>query len=1320
MKRLLSFVMAIVMLCGSIPIGTIDVNAASSTVSLSSLGKKGSVSYGTKTKSGTWWKMKVSGKEAFCLSLGYTCHSGNTYAAEDTYEWNQDTGGEKHGYYSKIIRWYVLNGKRSKKSFIMSQALIWSVSESRNSESQLKDVIKQVKSNTNYYSSYTVNELYDKIFEPSGNWTSSVTYWQKTGNSNSYQKLLTVDADKIETHKPKTLTESTYYRQRITVKKKDEDGKGLGGIQFTLAADNLDELYSFSVSDRDGVETGGDENDTSFRLTGYTRDSGRLAYRMTYRLQTMDYYYYSDDELKDMSSDEKKAAKKYLTDDLELDEGIDFESDMTKASAKKLANAEIKEQKDHISNTYTLTEDNTGENKHLMVDPTYAKGVKITLTKDQSWERTADDEWPDSLEEVPSDYAKAYITGVTNKYKKASINVIKKDAYSADGKAHGDASLDGAEFQLYAEASCLNKATVYNESGVAKTAGIYKISNGKVVTDYLRSGITYYLKETKAPVGYTLSKNIVPIVVDASNKTVEYTSNLSSVEFGNQPILGKIAIQKYSSDGETGLLEPEMNTTFQVYLSSKGSYEACGNYERATLKTNTSGYAVSDNLYYGTYTVHQVDSGDVDAAHVADFQVQVVENGKTYQYALNNKLFRAYLKILKLDGKTKKEVLKAGTTYQIYQVTKDGEELVKQSYSNGNKVETMDSFVTDESGEIMTVKPLKSGTYRIYERESANGLHISTEFIEVTIHSKADNYTSYVDEEGKTHVVVTVSYTNEETYGKFAISKTGEMLSGYDTQQHQFLYEDRSLKGAEFTLYADGDIATQDNQGTTWFQDGEKVATIITGEKAVFTSDCNGICNQAVDDEGMVHLTVPLGKYKLKETKTPYGYVFPEGNEWNMEFTWKNSTDEYVINSTTETDEKGTLHIRNTLAKPSIELLKMDAESKEPIKGAVFGLYTKHDIYDTDGQKIVNAGTELTTITTDEGGKATCGLALPLMDETYGVTNETSSVEAATGSAITSTLTKLNSGDYYLKELSVSGSYYLDEEVIPIHLEYKDAETKVIEVKCRKENRQTSNEIDKVSVAGSVEIPGCQLVIKDETGKEVIRWISGKADSVQVNVSEEDGYQNLKTSLDEKGNLCIGGLLHDKEYTLTETRPANGYVTADSITYRIQPQLSEPGEAYSTVIIKKKDGSFMTKEDDKIIMIDEKTKIRFLKLDDKTGQGLRGAKFKVTDAAGKEVMKFVSLEDGNDITGKLVVGKTYTFTETSAPKGFKTAKPVTYFVKDTKEVQQLSVTDQRIPRTPHIPQTGGEIPIVPITIVLVAAVGTAVLLYRKKKKRRNH
>ncbi len=539
----------------------------------------------------------------------------------------------------------------------------------------------------------------------------------------------------------------------------------------------------------------------------------------------------------------------------------------------------------------------------------------------------------------------------------------------------------------------------------------------------------------------------------------------------------------------------------------------------------------------------------------------------------------------------------------------------------------------------------------------------------------------------------------------------------------EFIYEDCSLKGAEFEICAEGDILTQDNQGDTWFKDGEKVATITTGEKAEFTSDCKGICNYSVDENDVVHITLPLGKYKVKEVKTLYGYVFPKDNEWNLEFTWENGQDEFVINATADTNEKGELNLRNELARPQISILKEDADTKEAVSGAAFSLCTAQDIYNVDGEKIVDAGTQLTTLTTGEDGTVICDMMLPLQDENYvvsgsAVSGSAVSVESETveiGNSEENSISQaLNSGMYYLKEISVSDSYYLDEEPIPVQLCYKDAVTPVIYVNCRKENKQTTNEIDKLSVADSSEIAGCNLVITDAEGKEIISWTSGDKDSVKVSVTDKDGYCNLKYSFDEKGNLHVEGLLHDKDYTLTETRPADGYVTADAIVYQIKQKTAEDGSLSSVVSIKQEDGTYADQEDDKTVMVDEQTHIQLLKLDKKSGQALGGAKFVVTDSEGKEVMKFVTKDEAYDITGKLVVGETYTFTETSAPSGYQLAKPVKVTIKDSAEVQMVTVKDAPIPDVPDTPQTGGTLPILPLAAGFLGVAAAALMVWRKR------
>ena len=63
------------------------------------------------------------------------------------------------------------------------------------------------------------------------------------------------------------------------------------------------------------------------------------------------------------------------------------------------------------------------------------------------------------------------------------------------------------------------------------------------------------------------------------------------------------------------------------------------------------GYAVSKLLPYGLYTVHQTKTVN-DAAFVPDFQVQISENKKTYEYVLNNAPFTSYLYITKIDAES--------------------------------------------------------------------------------------------------------------------------------------------------------------------------------------------------------------------------------------------------------------------------------------------------------------------------------------------------------------------------------------------------------------------------------------------------------------------------------------------------------------------------------------------------------------------------------------------------------------------------------------------------------------------------------------------
>lgn len=674
--------------------------------------------------------------------------------------------------------------------------------------------------------------------------------------------------------------------------------------------------------------------------------------------------------------------------------------------------------------------------------------------------------------------------------------------------------------------------------------------------------------------------------------------------------------------------------------------------------------------------LHQTKTGANDTEKIDDQIIEIGKditseglNYKTYTYLYNNKPFEAYLKVVKKDGDTDKTVLKANTKYQIYKVNKDGSETkVVQQYSNGNKLVDIDTFVTDESGEIMTVKALKSGTYRIYETDSASGLVIKDKYIDVTIGSQNPDYTSWTDTEGNSHALVTVHYVNKEAKGKLTLTKTGEVLKSFNKdvsnpEKNKFNYKDEYLKGQTFNIYAADTIVTQDNQGTNWFDKGELVATVTTGKGADFTKQCSDITTATVDDEtGAVTVYLPLGKYTVKEETTLYGFVIPEKNSWDIEFKWNDAKTDVVSNSTKDTDKDGNLNIKNERAKADVELNKKDMTADLGVADTVFNFYTKNDIYNADGELLLKADELVTTVKTDKNGKAAINTDLPIMSEGY------NKAEDKTG---------LNSGDYYFVEDKISNSYYIDKTPVDIHLEYKDAKTVKIKAEAKKLNKATEVNLSKVKLTDNTELAGASLKITDEAGNEIISWISGNADSIKItDKAYELGYRNLRAEM-LNGNLVVNGLLQNKTYQMTETRPADGFVSAESIKFKLT-EGNVNGEATTVVTVIGNDGNESVQPENKVIMKDDTTKVSFSKTAITGSRELPGCDLKIIDENGNVIEKWTSTKKPHVIDGKLVVGKTYKFTETRPKDGYATAKSIKFTVSDTGEIQKVRMKDDTI------------------------------------------
>ena len=1267
---LLAAVMITTNVCPMFP-----VSAASGVASLESLGKLGTVNIGSKSESGTWLQTQVDSKPVFCMDLGKACHTGYTYKSESK-TISSDDANTKNKLEAKIGYWYDQVKKGSNKAWVYAQCLIWSVEEGYTSESNLKSVINQVKKNTGYYKDDT---LYSDIFEVVKKVECDIYIWKYSGSTDDseVQKLLQIKSTNEE-YKYLATSGKRYYRQRITLEKVDEDGTTLPKVTFRFTAKNIKELYSYQYNGwGDSVKEDADEDATKFSQDVMTDSNGKIVFRFTYILNSKKYYYVSDDELSKMSSSDKKQMK-----DLLDDKGYNYASDLSKTGAEKLKEADLDDQMDDISNKYVIKEVNSGNDNILtsfvvdkgnnkITDATNNK-VTVTLTKSDSWTRNSDGKWPETAEESYSNYKLAYKPVLKDKYKKVKLTAVKIDEET--GKtAQGDATLEGAVYGVYSDAACTKLIKSY------KTDKNYQFE-----TDYMRCGKTYYLKEVTPPRGYLKNDKVYDIVADGAKFTAEYNSVEKQVS--EKPIKGYVAIIKGMGNGTAGIVPFEKSAQFQIYLASAGSYAKAKATERDILTTDLNGYAKSKQLPYGTYVVHQTVGAD-NTEKCPDFYVNVTENGKTYQYLLNNPEFTAYLKIVKKDSKTHQTVLKKGTTYQIYKVDKEGNEtLVTQTYSNGNAIEVVDRFVTDETGEIITYEKLKAGTYKVYEIEGPEGYRVNRQPVMVEINS--NSYKTMVDKLGKEYLYAECEYYNDVTYGKFTINKSGPELckkddegksadknaddianaglenkngsedettgndsnKANDTVVNPFNYKDTLLNGVVFELTAREDIMSQDNQGTVLFKKDSVVAKITTGEKVEFTNDCNGICGYVLNDDGTMTLNVPLGEYTLKEVKTNYGYVLPEQSSWDLSFKWNNKDDEYVFDIS-ENSKDGKIDIHNDMVKTDITLEKQDSKTNEPVGNAKFGFFSRDNIYDKNGNVIVAAGEKIATVTTDKEGKAKIPFDVPVMDEGYG------KMEG-----------NLNSGDYYFLEESVSDSYYINREKHQVHLEYKDQETAVVSAKAVVKEDQTETVISKKMIASSVEIKDCHLIVN---------WITGEISSVKLNEKiDEMGYDNVRVENGDGYAVKIYGLLHDREYTLTETKPADGFATANDITFKLVE--SDDENAKTKVLVKNGD-SFTENVDNQVIMYDDTTKIEFSKTDITNGKELPGCHMQVTEKdTGKVMDEWVSSRQSHVIEGKYAAGKTYILTETKPRDGYATATSIEFAVADNGDIQKVNMVDDTI------------------------------------------
>ena len=667
----------------------------------------------------------------------------------------------------------------------------------------------------------------------------------------------------------------------------------------------------------------------------------------------------------------------------------------------------------------------------------------------------------------------------TNKRVNATIDLVKEDSETGNS-AQGDAVFEGAIYGLYAREDINHpdgrSGVLYKKDEQVATLMTDKEGKASVSNLYLGK---YYLKEITPPVGYLLDEEEHDVNCNYEGDQVETVkrNTVSKEDVIKQPFQLIKAADNDKTDAD--LLK---GAGFSAYLISSLTVKDDGSYDftnatpivltedgKTEMFTDERGYACSIPIPYGRYIVRETTTPH-NFMPIDDFIVTVTENSTTPQVwrVLLDDEFKAKLKIVKQDDETKQPVLLANTEFKMYDL--DAKKYVEQVTTYPNTV-VHKSYFTDENGYLILPESLKCGNYRIEEVSAPDGYTQNTQYVEI----KVDKNTAYQMDSVSGDAIITVTYENHPVKGKLVIHKSGETLKSF---KKDFVYEEASLEGAEFEIYAAEDIFTPDHQVD---EQGNR-HVIYAKDTLVKTVTTNKNGEAVIKD-------LPLGKYRVKETKAPAGFVLnPDSQE--VAFIYKDQ-------NTPEIEEK--LEFSNERQKVELSVEKQDAETGKALKGATFGLYNKEAISSGD-KVIVKADTLLQEITSNEKGKAAFTLDLPL-------------------------------GRYYVKELQAPAGYVSSDEILEFDATYQGQDVKTIKLKSVKKNQPTTVEVTKADITTGTELDGASMSVLDKDGNVIDSWTSVKDSPHVIKRLQVGKTYILREELASYGYLRAT----DVEFTISDT-----------------------------------------------------------------------------------------------------------------------------------------------------------------------------------------
>ena len=478
-----------------------------------------------------------------------------------------------------------------------------------------------------------------------------------------------------------------------------------------------------------------------------------------------------------------------------------------------------------------------------------------------------------------------------------------------------------------------------------------------------------------------------------------------------------------------------------------------------------------------------------------------------------------------------------GAVYNVYA----GADIISaygaKVYSKGDLVKA--NLTTDSNGAVV-LKNLHLGTYEIREVQAPENYYNAGEKKTVTLSYAGQNVEVVFSE---------TTFINERQKAEVSVVKKDK-----DTLN--------PLDGGVFGLYAGSDIRNAD--GTVVVSKGTLIEKITTDENgaATFTAD------------------LPVGfSYDVKEIQAPEGYLRNLQDVYSFTFSYTNDSEPKVIFSHTFVNER--VNAKIILQKKDAETNQEVPQGDASLEKAVYGLYAREDIVHPDGATgvIYKAGDQVTTLTTDEKGKAS-------VDNLY-------------------------LGSYFIKEITPPVGYLADENEYDLVCSYEGDLTATVKRECVSLEQVKKQPFAIIKAADNGEtdadlLAGAGFTAYLVSDLEVKEDGSYDLESAKPVVLGENGATEIFT--DEKGYACSIALPYGT-YLVRETTTPHNYKPVDDFIVRITEHDPNTPQVWR-------------------VLLDEEfeAKLKIIKQDDKTKKPVlqAGTEFRIYDLDNKEYVEQVT------------------------------------------------------------------------------------------------